>query len=174
MSRERCSGCGLELDGGTAACQVLFETITTREYADARYAGQDRLLVDTYCLQHPDRYCVSAKSLAAHLTGLCVAFEHRGQPTLLRALQRALDGDPGLVKPPLPGFWPTTTVRDILAAPDPAAYVAVVERAAREAWDGYRALHPVARGWVRDVLRPDRDAPTARDPRVDASAPARG
>jgi hypothetical protein len=41
----RCSGCGAATD------------CAARELADARYARHHRLVVDTYCLQHPERYC---------------------------------------------------------------------------------------------------------------------
>ncbi len=54
---------------GTAGCVALFEEVQVRDYSDFRYARVYRKMVDTYCLQHPDRYCASAKSFAAHLTG---------------------------------------------------------------------------------------------------------
>ncbi len=66
----QCGGCGAWIADGTAGCQALFEEIGARAWADLRYARRQRMVVDAYCLQHPERYCVSAKSLAAHLTGL--------------------------------------------------------------------------------------------------------
>ena len=87
-----CSGCGLVVDGGVEGCQALFDEESARQYADVRFAARRRMVVDTYCLQHPERYCASAISLAAHLTGLCVAMEHRGREEQLHAaIQRWLD-----------------------------------------------------------------------------------
>jgi hypothetical protein len=56
--------------------------LLARDFTDAAYFRVHRMIVDTYCLQHPDRYCVSAKSLAAHLTGLCWLIEHGGSREL--------------------------------------------------------------------------------------------
>lgn len=68
---ERCSGCGLVVRGGTAGCQAIMDDLLARDFSNVAYFRVHRMMVDTYCLQHPERYCVSAKSLAAHLTGLC-------------------------------------------------------------------------------------------------------
>ncbi len=68
---EACAGCGLAIEGGTQACQALFDGMTLRAMSDMRYARVHRLAVDAYAMQHPDRYGRSAKSFAAHLTGLC-------------------------------------------------------------------------------------------------------
>ncbi|MHB9091486.1 MAG: DUF5946 family protein [Chloroflexota bacterium] len=70
-----CSGCGRVLPGGTEGCQALFQAVGARAVRDLAYARTRLLTVDTYCLQHPDRYCRSAKSLAAHLAGLCWSLE---------------------------------------------------------------------------------------------------
>ena len=56
-------------------CQRLFESIGLREYDDMRFARYHRIVVDVYAMQHPDRYGRSAKSFAAHLTGLCAWLE---------------------------------------------------------------------------------------------------
>jgi hypothetical protein len=42
-----------------------------------------RLAVDAYCVQHA-AYVESAKSLAAHLCGLCIAFEDVGAAAALQ------------------------------------------------------------------------------------------
>lgn len=70
----------------------MFEEFGARSFADPPYWRVHRMMVDAYCLQHPERYCVSAKSLAAHLTGLCCAFEHGGHPSVNAAVQRWLNG----------------------------------------------------------------------------------
>lgn len=152
---EPCEGCGLMVAGGTAGCQRLFEELGVRDYADLRYAQHHRLVVDVYALQHPERYCVSAKSLMAHLTGLCAAIDHPGHPTVLRALQQALSGASGLVKPDLPRDRGRLTIADALDAPGPAAYTDRVQRWALSTWEAHAPLHRLAREFVARHLPPD-------------------
>jgi hypothetical protein len=148
----RCGGCGLEVDGGTDGCQELFDDESVREYGDVRFAGRRRLVVDTYALQHPERYCKSAISLAAHLTGLCVGVEHRAREEMLNdAVQRWLSRRPELSKPALPEARGSLTIADVLAATDAVNHRSIVERWARGTWAAYADLQPIARAWVRQV-----------------------
>ena len=105
-----------------------------------------RLAVDCYCLQHPDRYCVSAKSLAAHLTGACWALEFGGGEQGLKALQSWLNGRVPLAKPALPSSFGEVTVAEVNASRE---LVQAVDAWARSAWGAYSELHDLARGWVR-------------------------
>ena len=105
-----------------------------------------RLAVDCYCLQHPDRYCVSAKSLAAHLTGACWALEFGGGGQGLKALQSWLNGRVPLAKPALPSSFGEVTVAEVNASRE---LVQAVDAWARSAWGAYSDLHDLARGWVR-------------------------
>lgn len=90
---EACASCGLVVAGGTEGCQRLFETIGLREYEDMRLARYHRIVVDVYALQHPGRYGRSAKSFAAHLTGLCAWLENETNSRSVNALvQRWLSG----------------------------------------------------------------------------------
>src|SRR5262245_48528058 len=150
---EACAGCGRPVPGGTAGCRAEFHELGARAFGDLALARRHRMIVDTYCLQHPDDFCASAKSLAAHLCGLCCAFEHGGHPSALSALRRWLDGPRPLTKPELPPTRGAVTLADVLAAPDPDARDRAVERWARSAWDAYADLHPVARRWLQDALR---------------------
>lgn len=149
-----CDGCGLVLEGGAAGCQAIFDAETARQYADWRFAGRHRMCIDTYALQHPDRYCRSAISFAAHLTGLCAAFDHPDHPTLLRDLQRWLSGRPALDRPVEPADRGALRIDELTAVgDDSAAYAAATERWARSTWAAYAALHGLAREWVAGVLR---------------------
>jgi hypothetical protein len=148
----RCSGCRLTIAGGTAGCQAIFDELAQREYGDFRYGRSHRLRVDTYCLQHPDRYCASAKSLMAHLTGLCAAMEYPTHPTLLGALQHSLDGKRAIERPVPPAFRGALTIADVRDPPDADAYSGLVERWARSTWVAYRPLQPVARAWIRRII----------------------
>jgi hypothetical protein len=110
------------------------------------------MVVDTYCLQHPERYCASAISLAAHLTGLCIAMEHRSREEELNAaIQRWLSRRPELTKPPLPPTRGPLTIAAVRAATELIDHRAAVDGWARGTWDAYAALHPVARAWVARV-----------------------
>ena len=106
------------------------------------------MTVDVYCLQHPDRYCVSAKSLAAHLTGLGWAIDHGVDGRGLGALRRALDGPVELVKPEIPRERGSLTIADVAAVSGADAYPATVDAWARSTWDAYASLHDVARTWI--------------------------
>lgn len=133
--------------GGSEGCQALFDQLSARmlEGIDVRYSVR-RLAVDCYCLQHPDRYCVSAKSLAAHLTGACWALEFGGGEQGLKALQSWLNGRVPLAKPALPSFFGEVTIADLAVAD---SLDRGVEAWARSTWAAYSELHPIARTWVR-------------------------
>jgi Family of unknown function (DUF5946) len=57
------------------ASDLMRDELLARDFQEIVYWRYHRLAVDAYCLQHPLRYCESAKSLAAHLCGLCIRFE---------------------------------------------------------------------------------------------------
>jgi hypothetical protein len=144
-----CSGCGLLVVDGLDGCKRLFDDESVREYGDPRFAGRRRLVVDAYCLQHPDRYCVSAVSLAAHLTGVCVALEHRAREAVLNtAIQRWLSSRPRLDKPVLPALHGSATIADVRAASDVLEHGLAVGRWAGDVWDAYADLHAIARDWI--------------------------
>lgn len=152
--QSRCEGCGLEVEGGTAGCRALFDELTARDWAQPVSYRIHRMLVDAYSLQHPEPFCHSAKSLAAHLTGLCVAFEHNSHPHVLKAVNRWLSGNAPVRKPELPGERGAMTVGEVHAAAKQGdvAYSAAVQRWARCAWEAYAALHAPARAWVAAAL----------------------
>jgi hypothetical protein len=137
---------------GTPECQTMFDELgALPARAPFTYAVR-RMMVDAYCLQHADRYCASAKSLAAHLTGLLAAFEHGSHPSVLEAQRRWLDGRRPLEKPALPPRRTARTIAEVYHAADDAARAEVVERWARAVWDDFAPLHPVARDWTRSAL----------------------
>ena len=139
----------------------MFGEFRAREISElAPSYASTRLTVDVYCLQHPDRYCVSAKSLAAHLTGAGWAVERGGGEWGLRALQRWLDTNPALHKPALPDRRGELTIADLAGAAD---YLAAQGQWARSTWAAYRDLHEVARTWIdAAVVSPGRDSPGSR------------
>jgi hypothetical protein len=100
MTMEACSGCGWAVAGGTQGCRARFDELIARDFGDATFFAVHRLFVDTYSVQHPDQFCRSAKSLAAHLAGLCLILEG-GEPAATGAafLNRWLNGPGRLEKP---------------------------------------------------------------------------
>jgi hypothetical protein len=155
MASTRCSGCGLDVEGGDSTCNSYFVELSNRSFTDMRYGGVHRMVVDVYALQHPERYCITAKSLAAHLCGLCELVERGGSPTLPnKGLRAWLDGagPASLVKPELPGDRGTMTIGDVRAIQDPAAYRAAVRDWADSVWAAYRPLHGIARQWLDQAL----------------------
>lgn len=114
----------------------------------ARSYAPTRLTIDVYCLQHPERYCVSAKSLAAHLTGVCWALEHGISEGGLRELQRRLEARRDLVKPAIPTDRGKLTVADIAGVAGPDEYMKTLDRWARSTWAAYGELQEIARAWI--------------------------
>jgi uncharacterized protein DUF5946 len=149
---DRCSGCGSKVPGGSEGCQQLFDGRMVLETGDLRYARLHRMVVDCYCLQHPAHYCVSAKSLMAHLAGLCVALELGADDAAYRALQRSLDGRPDIAKPMLPERRGTVTIADVLATSDPESYAQAVNAWAADIWQAHAPLHEHARRWLRTAV----------------------
>jgi hypothetical protein len=122
------------------------DELLARDFSNVSYFRVHRMMVDVYSLQHPDRYCASAKSLAAHVTGLGALLERGGSRAVgVEALRRWLEGDPGIEKPVIPSFRGRLTIADVFRAPDPQAFAEAVERWARSTWEAYSALQPLAR-----------------------------
>jgi hypothetical protein len=127
----------------------VFDEFRVREISElAPSYASTRLTIDVYCLQHPDRYCVSAKSLAAHLTGLCWALEYGISEGGLRELQRRLDTRRDLVKRPIPADHGELTIADIAAVSGPDEYSRALDRWARSTWAAYSDLQEIAREWI--------------------------
>lgn len=147
---ERCSGCGWTVEGGTDGCRDRFNQLLARDFSDARFFRKHRLFVDTYCLQHPDEYCASAKSLAAHLSGLCAIMEKGASPAAgPPSLHRWLSGPRELTKPPLPRSRGAMTIGDLPETHDPAEWDAAVQKWAEQTWAAYTSVHDTAREWLR-------------------------
>ncbi len=147
--REACPACGARL-GGRAGCQAAFDDLVARAWTSPAHGAMHQLVVDAYCLQHPEDYCRSAKSYAAHLAGLCCGLEAAGDAQRYWAIARWLDGARELTKPSVlaPAARGAITVADAAAGADDAAYAASVRAWARAVWAAYGSQHEVARGWL--------------------------
>lgn len=146
-----CPSCGAPGVGGVEGCHRLFEDLMDREFSRPELFRVHRLTVDCYSMQHPEKYMVSAKSWAAHVTGMCWSLEGDDGFGVSVALSRWLDGDPSLPRfsSPPPGRRGKLTVKHVHSAPDSAAYVVLVREWAGSVWDAWADRHEQAREWVR-------------------------
>jgi hypothetical protein len=148
-----CAECGVRTAAGEPDCAGLRDELFARDFEQpALYGRQHRLAVDCYCVQHSS-YVRSAKSLAAHLCGLCVALERDDDQALLTGLQRWLSTNPGLAKPDLPAFRGDLTIAHVSGIDDPQAYAIAVREWAVSSWNAYRAHHELARQWLATSAR---------------------
>ena len=150
MASEPCPECGAAV-GGRDACQKLFDDLGLRAFEDSRYAAMRRLAVDCYACQH-DRYILSGRSLAAHLTGVAVAIEHGGAEQVNERVQSWLSRTRHVEKPAVPRARGKVTIVDVSeAAPD--EYAGAVRRWADSVWAAWSAHHVLAREWIASSLR---------------------
>jgi hypothetical protein len=158
---EPCDECGWAEAGGREGCRARFEAFLARDFSEARYFASHRMLVDVYCLQHPEQYCASAKSLAAHLAGLAWILEE-GAATAVgpEALRRWLSGERRLDKPPLPEWRGDITLGDLPADAPPPEWAEAVRRWAENVWAAYEPLHPLARAWIAAARSDVRTGPS--------------
>lgn len=161
MSDDRCPECGAPVSGGREGCQALMDTVQARAYTDPAYAATFDLGFDAYCMQHPEKYGVSAKSYAAHLTRLCCGVERGGEPAIYRAINRWLSDNPAIDKPELPAERGRMTVADVASARDAHEHRQLVRQWAAEVWRAYERQHELAHGWI-EVALGTRDRRTAK------------
>lgn len=154
-SAARCSECGAQVEGGNAGCEALFNELGARDFSDPRYGATHELLVDAYCLQHPQRYCSSAKSYAAHLTRMCCGIERGGKREIYAAIPRWLSGPAKIERPQtLAERGPITiaTIADLRSAQTPEEHAKLVREWAANVWQAYAPQHEIARRWLSAAL----------------------
>lgn len=150
---ERCGECGMKVSGGTAGCRAAFDRVAMPAPGENPWLPWRRLMVDVYALQHPDGFCVSATSLAAHLTGIAWIGEHPSDAAAgSDQLRRWLNGKPALVKPPLPASYGDVPIDSLVDARTPEQIAAAVNRWTASTWQAYASLHAIAREWVAHAL----------------------
>lgn len=159
-----CPECGAPAVGGLAGCLRLFDEILAREFGDYRYAREHRLTVDVYSLQHPAEYMRTAKSYAAHLTGLYAALERDDTAEVNRAVRRWLDGPKTFRRPGNPGPQQrgTLTIVHVHEAGEPQDHVRRVREWAQSAWEAWRDYHHLARQWIEEATARARGGPARR------------
>lgn len=145
---ESCDECGWEIAGGRAACRAQFDALLARDFSDPFFFRTHRLFVDVYALQHPDQFCRSTKSLAAHLLDICAILEQDASPAAgFKPLNRWLNGGKTFDQPALPKSRGNITLGDVAGA-DSDCWEAELRHWAASVWTAYDALHP----WARNML----------------------
>jgi hypothetical protein len=150
LTTAHCSDCGAPVAGGRAGCQALYDEQATP--GGPGLGALRDLAFDAYCMQHPDTYCRSAKSYAAHLTRLCCGVEHGGDPKIYRAIQRWLNGAVALEKPEVLSRRGRKTVADLPGAGNPQEMQRLARAWAADVWEAYISQHELAREWIRVAL----------------------
>lgn len=143
----KCS-CGIS---SKEACQSMRDEVALKEAGNDEYFKVHRLRVDTYCMQHPDIHLVSAKSFAAHLTGLCCAMEYNNDPNLIKNIGRWLGGRKTLRKPEMLEHLGDLTIAHVLNAKNAEEFKKCVGEWAEDVWKAYEIYHELARSWIKKV-----------------------
>lgn len=149
---DRCPDCGASVAGGREGCQALWDEVAAKAYGDFQYPGVHDLAFDTYCLQHPETYCRSAKSYAAHLTRLCCGLEYDGNRETYAAIQQWLNGAVSIEKPERLLALGQLTIAEVRAARTGEDHQKLVQVWAGNVWEAYAGQQDIARTWIRAAL----------------------
>lgn len=151
-ANEVCEECGFGVEDGATGCHRVFEEFLARDYSNPLYFRTHRMMVDAYCLQHPERYCRSSKSLATHLLSLCSALEGDDNRALKGDLIREwLDGHSPLEALDSPSSHGELTIEHVRGSESPEDHAEAVEEWARSTWEAYAPLHDLARSWLEQA-----------------------
>lgn len=152
MLVENCPYCGAN-GLNSHECDIAFSHLIGREFSDPALFRAHRLTVDSYCLQHPERYMVSSKSAATHLAGMCWSLEIGESIHLPPALKRFVDGPRTFtrVDVPPPQQRGTLNVTHMIGVTDPDRYLAAAREWAHSTWLAWAAASKQARAWVEEA-----------------------
>ena len=154
LVNSKCVECGTEVPEEFQTCGEFFLSILEKTRQQVGPYSLTRLLIDTFGMQHPKRSCKSAKSYAAHLTGLCCGLEYDGAKTVYAAIQRWLNGPVeaiGITRPQEPEYRGKLTIRYIYDAEAEIEYR--LYEWAKDVWEAYSSQHKIARNWIKEAIK---------------------
>ena len=143
-----CTECGALVPTDLQSCDLFLQSFLME-------GPPERLLIDTFAMQHPTRACKSAKSYAAHFTGLCCAVEYAGSRQVYAAVQRWLNDSAeriGLTRPQEPAERGRITLRHLHGLNRGPAFNARLQEWAADVWTAYSAQHEIARRWIASAI----------------------
>ncbi|MEO8609442.1 MAG: DUF5946 family protein [Chloroflexota bacterium] len=150
---DHCPECGAQVAGGRGGCQALFDEIAYAMGTEPRIAAVHRLALDTYCMQHVESYCESAKSYAAHLIGLWYGIHHPRDPVPYTPIARILNQSTTLVNPPVLSNRGSITFPEIMRSyhqdGDVDALVTRIHDWSIIVWQAYESQHALVESWLR-------------------------
>ncbi len=151
--QEHCPNCGALVTEGRSGCQALFDELSIRAFTHPAYSPARLLAFDTYCMQHVETYCLSAKSYAAHLTRLCCGLEFGGSSTVYAALQKWLNGTVEITKPQVLRLRGSITIVDASKSNNSHENQLRVNEWANSVWQVYACQQNLARTWIAVALK---------------------
>lgn len=144
-----CTECGALVPTNLPSCDMFLQTFLVD-------GPPERLLIDTFAMQHPKRACKSAKSYAAHFTGLGCAMEYAGSRHVYAAVGRWLNdsaGRIGLTRPQEPVERGRLTLRHLYGIDRGPAFDARLQEWAADVWAAYASQHEIARRWIEAAMK---------------------
>ncbi len=150
-----CTECGALVPSEFDTCDGFFLSVLLRSHEASVHPQLYRAVVDTYGMQHPARSCKSAKSYAAHLSGLCCSIEYGSSELVYAALQRWLNGpveNIGIARPSDLQFLGGLTIRYPSEALSDQEFEHRVREWGKDVWKAYESQHGIARKWMREAL----------------------
>ena len=154
LANSICIECGARVPSEFKSCDVFIVSLMGHPRLKSA-PRPNRLAIDAFALQHPKRWCKSAKSYAGHLTGLCCGIEFSGSEKVHHAIQKWLSTSAdnlGLLRPEEPKLRGQLTVEHVSQASDPNEFDYRVSEWATCLWTAYTSQHDIARAWVNQAL----------------------
>jgi Family of unknown function (DUF5946) len=146
-----CLSCGAKHVGGVLGCRDTYHAITMRHPLPLTH-GLGRAMFDTYCLQHLETLCYSAKSYAAHLAFVACWVDHGNPLNLLERARVGLNGRLDFERAPEPPSRGDLTILHLQNPSNQADYERRALEWTRDVWQAFAPLHEQARTYLRLFL----------------------
>ncbi len=146
-----CLSCGAKNVGGILGCRDTYHNIIM-QYPLPVTHGLGRAIFDTYCLQHLETLCYSAKSYAAHLAFVACWVDYGNLIHLLERARVGLNGKLDLVRAPEPASRGNLTILRLQDAQNQADYERRAVEWIEDVWQAFLPLQMQARAYLQLFL----------------------